>query len=584
MTISRYVSAVVRGRRRVIDLLALPQVILTTTGQAPIVSKEDYVNGTLTINGESPVATRNMQIRGRGNSTWGAPKKPYRIKLATAASLVPGVAADRDWVLLAAYYDPAYIRTMIGMEIAARTSGMEWNPSFRLVEVTLNGDYVGIYLLGEHVKVGGNRIPITVPPGSATSGIALTGGYSMELDFRAVNEEGGGFTTARNVPVAMDDPKNEVPEQVAYLQDWIGDFETRLFDDDWLDPVTGYRPLIDLPSTAAWFVATELTAIVDAGAPLSVKLYKKRDTVADGPGKLFFGPLWDLDNSMGNYFRVYYPDHETSWRTRYSIPWVNRMMGDPEFRIAVEAAWVALRDGLDSWLPAYIDRTLKIIQPAAMRDRKRWGWPLPAAIEPIRAELVGFFDAHAAWLDDALGTGNPIPGNLAPNPSFVSGTSHDGVDWDRWGGEGGVVDAILVPEAAHTGGWGYRLRWTTGTTAPSGGFNMIFAYGDIDIEPGQVYSAGMWVRSSIAQKVVATIAFYPADTSHELGRKSSTVYTLSPGQWTRVQVEGAIAPALTGAAAFSVMVDPSGSSWAPNDTFDADLLALVPRATIAPPT
>ena len=64
---------------------------ITTAGMVPITSREDYVNATLNLNGQA-LATR---IRGRGNSTWQMPKKPYRLNLNEATSLL-GMPAARN--------------------------------------------------------------------------------------------------------------------------------------------------------------------------------------------------------------------------------------------------------------------------------------------------------------------------------------------------------------------------------------------------------------------------------------------------------------------------------------------------------
>ena len=60
------------------------QLVVATDGGAPILNRDDYVTGTLTLDG----VTHPLEIRGRGNSTWNFPKKPYKIKLGEDAALV----------------------------------------------------------------------------------------------------------------------------------------------------------------------------------------------------------------------------------------------------------------------------------------------------------------------------------------------------------------------------------------------------------------------------------------------------------------------------------------------------------------
>src|SRR5687768_10781641 len=58
------------------------QLVIDTLG-VPI-GREDYVAGTVTLDG----VTRTTEVRGRGNSSWSWPKKPYKLKLEEDAALV----------------------------------------------------------------------------------------------------------------------------------------------------------------------------------------------------------------------------------------------------------------------------------------------------------------------------------------------------------------------------------------------------------------------------------------------------------------------------------------------------------------
>ena len=53
-----------------------------------------------------------MDIRGRGNSTWEADKKPYKIKLDKKTNVF-GLGKNKHWVLVANTYDNTFIRDRI---------------------------------------------------------------------------------------------------------------------------------------------------------------------------------------------------------------------------------------------------------------------------------------------------------------------------------------------------------------------------------------------------------------------------------------------------------------------------------------
>ena len=104
----------------------IPVVFIDTDNDQAIDSKEVYVNGRMRVDGVEmvPSMVADMRIRGRGNSTWAMPKKPYRIKLDKKLE-VAGMPAHKDWVLLANYIDPSPAKNAIGFKLADLL-GLEW--------------------------------------------------------------------------------------------------------------------------------------------------------------------------------------------------------------------------------------------------------------------------------------------------------------------------------------------------------------------------------------------------------------------------------------------------------------------------
>ena len=139
----------------------LPIVRIDTEGYVPVTDKENYRRATMTIdpNGTDFAAySGTLGIRGRGNSTWLANKKPYRLRLDTKSPLM-GIASDRNWVLLANAMDRSQLRSFAASQIAQATD-LAWTPSYRHVEVILNGRYDGVYQLSEHIRPGADRVAI----------------------------------------------------------------------------------------------------------------------------------------------------------------------------------------------------------------------------------------------------------------------------------------------------------------------------------------------------------------------------------------------------------------------------------------
>jgi hypothetical protein len=125
----------------------VPHIFMITDGNVPVVSKDDYVHASITIDGKGMYNdyTGTTNIKGRGNSTWWMPKKPYRLKLDTKAALL-GLSAEKDWVLLANYLDETHMLNAVAMK-TGKQFGIPYTNSIVPVEVTLNGVYQGYICL-----------------------------------------------------------------------------------------------------------------------------------------------------------------------------------------------------------------------------------------------------------------------------------------------------------------------------------------------------------------------------------------------------------------------------------------------------
>ena len=268
------------------------------------------------------------QIKGRGNSTWAAEKKPYQIKLDSKTDLLQtGRSGNKSktWVLLANYYDPAMMRNTIALNLG-NALGMESNVECKYVDLYYDGEYRGCYLLAEKVEVGGGRVDITdmedineeANPGvdledlpTATDvtsngatytycvGMAspedVTGGYLLEMDFqvRAV-EEICYFRTTRNQYIVVKSPECASKEEMAYIATLYQEYEDAVYNNG-VNPDTGkaYTDYVDLESLVHYYLINELAKNMD-GFQSSTFLYKEA-----GDDVMTMGPLWDFDLTFG---------------------------------------------------------------------------------------------------------------------------------------------------------------------------------------------------------------------------------------------------------------------------------------------
>lgn len=378
----------------------LPVLRITTDNGAPIVSKEVYITGQMSLVSNvagAPAVNGGLQIRGRGNSTWDLhPKKPYRLKLTDKQSLL-GMPSSKDWVLLANYSDKTLLRNAAALDLGAKL-GFPWTPRSAFVEVYLNGRYDGVYQLMENIKVAKDRVNIDELAAADVGADKITGGYLLEVDFR---EDGYTMHTAiDDLPIVFQSPETPAPAQEAYIKGYINDFETVLHSSTFADPATGYAAYIDVDSFIRFYLVNEVFRNVDANMWSSCWMYKPRG------GKLYMGPLWDFDLAAGN---ANYADafQNSGWHIR-TAKWFSRLFEDPAFAARVKTAWNAIKT---DELPAMFQQITSgaaSLQQAQLNNFQRWPiletwvWPnyqVPGTYAGEISYLNVFLTARIAWMD-----------------------------------------------------------------------------------------------------------------------------------------------------------------------------------------
>ncbi len=375
--------------------LILPVIRIDTQDAAPILDKENYVPATMTLdpNGSSYDAySGTLGIRGRGNSTWLEPKKPYRLRLDTKSPLM-GIASERHWVLLANAMDRSQLRSFAASELAHATD-LDWTPTYRHVEVILNGRYEGVYQLSEHIRPGADRVDIDELGPDDNEGEAVTGGYLLEVDQRLEeNDEPGFRTQIDDYPIVVKEPDPMTPQQRDYITNHVQEFENRLHGPSYTDPVAGYRPYLDVGAFIDHYLVQEITNNQD-GFRYSTFFTKSR-----GDDRLRFGPIWDFDLSMGSP-RSYRQLNPTGWAHRNSSLWTQRLLGDPSFRAELDARWDELQP-VFAQLPAQIQALGTHLAPAIANDAHRWNYQLGGSDTP--AFVSNWLSTRLNWLDTQLG-------------------------------------------------------------------------------------------------------------------------------------------------------------------------------------
>ena len=380
-------------------------------------------------------------------------KKPYAVETRDAQGedfAVPllGMPKEADWVFLAPFSDKSLIREAKAFERQPRS--MAWASRSRFVELVLNGNYQGVYLIAEKIKRDKNRVDISKLTDTDLAGDSLTGGYILKLD-KTTGAIADGWVSPYPAQAGSwqstyyqyhyPKPEDIQPEQKQYIQDWITGFEDVMHSPQYADSINGYQKYIDIQSFVDFILINEITKNVD-GYRLSTFLYKDRDS--KNP-HLFAGPVWDFNIALGNAEYCGGNSYQ-GWAINFNSLcgqddwiihfWWKLLWEDPAFREQLSNRWKELRDDsfTDAKVTGLVDSLTGVVQEAQVRNWQRWPvlnqyvWP--------NVFCCGTYSQHVDylrtwtlnrlhWMDGAvktLGIGvydnkKYFPTEVFPNPS-----------------------------------------------------------------------------------------------------------------------------------------------------------------------
>ena len=379
-------------RAAVADLesTGLPVVSLFTPNGVDITSKDYYLESLMSfVNTDgSETFADSTNLKGRGNSTWGCPKKPYAIKFDKKKSLL-NLPEDKSWVLLANYYDATLLRNDLAFYIGEKMSTLDWTPHYQQVDLMLNGQYKGIYQLGEKVKIAKKRVNVG------------DDGFVLEIDAKAGADEITFTTTHLPQPVNIKDPEVEVnDENYNYVKTYVTDAENALYSENFTDTEEGWQKYMDMDSFVEWYLINEIAKNNDAIFYTSCYMNLKRGK------KLKMGPLWDFDVAFGGYW-----DNERG-RTIANVPenfyikgasWYSRLFQDPAFVAKVKERFNEIYANRQQ-IYDHIDANAAKIKAKIYEENKIWGCQTAtsASEDEVKAAYQEKVDYLKTWIETRL--------------------------------------------------------------------------------------------------------------------------------------------------------------------------------------
>ena len=362
-----------------------------------------------------------ITIEKRGNSSQWNDKTPYRFETVNEegennnVSLL-GMPEENDWVLYAPWQDKSMIRNILTYKISNDLG--RYAPRTKLIELYLNDDYRGVYVLMEKIKRDANRVNISKLNSDEISGDDLTGGYILKFDWFFTGDNLGGFESNIDGNIYnyhYPKPSDIVPEQENYIINYINDFETIMSSDQYDDQSTGYPSVLNVDSFVDFILMQELAKNVDAYR-LSTYIYKDKESVDN---RLTAGPVWDFNHGYGNcdYGETW---EFTNWLLEYNPEggdqmsfWWELIWQDDYFQNKISERYTELRSTVfsESYIHGMIDSLVIELGSSVDRNFSKWPilgtyiWPNYYVFDTFEQEidyLKGWMSDRLNWMDSQI--------------------------------------------------------------------------------------------------------------------------------------------------------------------------------------
>lgn len=379
----------------------VPIIKINTKESVPVVSKKEYVETSMTFlncsTTEGKSFTASGTIRGRGNATWDYEKKPYKIKFEKKQTPF-GFPENKNWLLLAEYSDKSLLRTVCQCELS-KLMGFPYTINYQHVDLWLNDEYIGTYLLTDQVKKGENRVNIS------------DDGFLIEHDYYYKQEplwfESSMLSQAFTFkyPDADDGDIVRGDDNYNYIVDYILRMENALRSIE--DNPDEYKTYIDVQSFAKWYLAQEILYNCD---PNRFYILPSRSE------KMMMYPMWDSEWSLGLAVKdpiwrlpPFEPTpKESMWPSMYYFKYLFK---DPLFVKEVKNEWDSFRIHKEDLLHKIDSVSNTIVYTQAANFEK---WPIIGkrtndvqliVLDSWEAEknyVMGFLSERLEWINEYI--------------------------------------------------------------------------------------------------------------------------------------------------------------------------------------
>jgi hypothetical protein len=335
-----------------------------------IITNKTNKNNNISSTGE----LYNIKIEQRGNTSQTFAKKSYSfniydIQKKKINQALLGLPKSHKWVLYGPYADKSLIRNALTYSIYRQMGN--YAPKTAFIDLVVNNNYRGIYLLIEKIQVGSNHLNINPLVINNSDSIKASGGYVLEVDRNdwrgkyPINQDTASFRTSYMVEVPK---KKKVPlETQRVIQSQFNTFEKHLYEND---SIYNY---LDLNSFVDYLIITEFTKNID-GYCLSTFLYNKE--IGNVKPKFYIGPIWDYNFSLGltDYHQGFNPEGYVYNSSKYIPFWWNKLLNDKVFKTALQKRFFELRKTVlsNEKINEHIDSLALIVENSTHLNFEKW--------------------------------------------------------------------------------------------------------------------------------------------------------------------------------------------------------------------
>ncbi|MFZ4726466.1 MAG: CotH kinase family protein [Paludibacter sp.] len=323
--------------------------------------------------------TGRIGIEKRGSSSQELPKKPYGLTTLKSDNItnnnvsILGMPKENDWVLNSLAFDPSLIRDFLSYELYKNIGN--YSPREMYCEVIVNGDYKGLYIFMEKLKVDSERINVLKLTTTDNSNPNVTGGYVTKCDKTTGNDPVAWSMSSVNFIHESPDPEVVTAQQTTYIRSQFTALQSVMTAQN-SSIINGYPSIIDVPTFVDFMLMNELASNPD-GYTYSTYFHKDRN------GKLKAGPIWDFNLTYGNDLFSWGFDrsHTDVWQfndgDNVGAKFWRDLFANPTFLCYMSKRWIELTASNQplnySVIANRIDQLVSLVSEAAVREQAKWG-------------------------------------------------------------------------------------------------------------------------------------------------------------------------------------------------------------------